>query len=176
MEQNKLAFVVDDEAAQRMMMEDYLSKYSWLTVKSFATGEECVKNMHLDPDFIFLDYNFDLAGKNVMNGIETLNAIKGQNLDTAVVMMSAQDSIEVALNTVNYGAFDYVVKNESAFNRLDNAIANILSKQSLKDEAKRYKRIAVIFGVIMVAAIISIIILLNSAGDFHFYGGNHTTN
>lgn len=169
MEDKKTAFVVDDEATQRTMMEDYLGKYSWLTVKMFNTGEECIKNMHLEPDIIFLDYNFDLAGPNTLNGIETLNGIKGQNLNTEVIMMSAQDSIEVALNTVKYGAYDYVVKNENAFNRLDNLISNIVGRQKLKSEARLYKRLSYIFAIVVVAMIIAFIVLLNRSNDFHFY-------
>ena len=169
MEDVKTVFIVDDDPAQTTMFQDYLTKFSWLTVKTFNTGEDCIKNLNQNPDIIFLDYNFDLVGKDALNGIEILNAIKGQCPDTEVVMVSAQDKIEVALNTMKYGAYDYVVKGESAFYRAENIILNIVDRMKLKTNAKVYKRFTYVFAVVIVAMIISMFILFNRTDDFHFY-------
>src|SRR5438552_2642691 len=122
----KTIFVVDDDAMQSMMLKDYLGKYSYLNIHVFNSGEECLKNMNLNPQIIFLDYNFDKAGPMAMNGIDILKEIKSVKPDVEVVMLSGQDKIEVAVETLKYGAFDYVVKSETAFHRSEHIVFNIM--------------------------------------------------
>ena len=78
----KNIFIVDDDPMQAMMLQDYLSKYSTFDIKVFHSGEECMKNIALDPQIVFLDYNFDKAGKDAMNGTEILKEIKGQEVSS----------------------------------------------------------------------------------------------
>lgn len=159
MQQVKTIFIVDDDPTQAMMLQDYLSKYSTFTVHIFNSGEECLKNLNLNPQIIFLDYNFDKAGKDAMNGIDVLKEIKAQHPSSEVVMFSGQDRIEVAVNTIKYGAFDYIVKSESAFHRSENVIFNIIKRLKLQNQASLYKKLTIAFGIALVAALIVIIYL-----------------
>src|SRR4249920_1115108 len=140
MKQVKTIFIVDDDQMQSAMLQDYLSKYSTFNIHIFNSGEECLKNLSIDTKIIFLDYNFDKAGKNALNGIDILKEIKSQKPTTEVVMISGQDRIDVAVNTMKYGAFDYIVKSESAFHRSENAIFNIIKRMKLQHEARLYKK------------------------------------
>ena len=144
---------------QSSMLQDYLSKYSTFNVHIYNSGEECLKNISLDPQVVFLDYNFDKAGKNAMNGIEILKEIKAQKPATEVVMISGQDRIDVAVNTMKYGAFDYIVKSESAFHRSENAIFNIIKRLKLQGEASLYKKLTLTFGIALLIMIILVIVL-----------------
>jgi two-component system, OmpR family, response regulator len=159
MKQVKTIFIVDDDPMQSMMLQDYLSKYSTFDMHVYNSGEECVKNLHLDPQIVFLDYNFDKAGRDAMNGIDILKEIKTQKPDTEVVMVSGQDRIDVAVNTMKYGAFDYIVKSESTFHRSENAIFNIIKRLKLQGEAKLYKRLTLTFGIALVVMIVAVIVL-----------------
>ncbi|MFM2206450.1 MAG: hypothetical protein RL213_425 [Bacteroidota bacterium] len=161
MNQIKSIFIVDDDAMQAMMLQDYLSKYSTMTVHVFNSGEDCLKNLSLRPQIVFLDYNFDLAGKDAMDGIEILKEIKKQDPEIEVVMFSGQDKIDVAVNTIKYGAFDYIVKNESAFHRSENVIFNIIKRLKLMQEARLYKRLTMLLGVALLAMIVAVIVLYN---------------
>ena len=49
-------------------------------------------------------------------------------------MFSGQDKIEVAVNTMKYGAFDYIVKSESAFHRSENVIFNLIKRMKLQEK------------------------------------------
>ncbi len=158
----KTIFIVDDDPMQAMMLQDYLSKYSTFEIKIFNSGEECLKNLSLNPQVIFLDYNFDKVGKDAMNGTEILKEIKAAKPDTEVVMFSGQDKIEVAVNSMKYGAFDYIVKSESAFHRSENVIFNIIKRMKLQGEAKLYKRLTVVFAIAFAVAIIVVVILYRS--------------
>lgn len=155
----KTIFIVDDDNMQAMMLQDYLSKYSTFTIHLFSSGEECLKNLSLNPQIVFLDYNFDKIGKDAMNGTEILKEIKAHKPDTEVIMFSGQDKIEVAVNTMKYGAFDYIVKSESAFHRSENVIFNIIRRMKLQNQASTYKRLTYIFAVAFVVMIIIVIAL-----------------
>ena len=155
----KNIFIVDDDEMQSSMLQDYLSKYSTFNVHVFNSGEDCLKNMELNPDVVFLDYNFDKAGKGAMNGVDILKEIKAVKPATEVVMFSGQDRIEVAVNTMKYGAFDYIVKSESAFHRAENVIFNIIKRLKLQGEASLYKKLTMTFGIALLFMIIAVIVL-----------------
>lgn len=159
MKQVKTIFIVDDDPMQASMLQDFLSKYSTFELHIYNNGEECLKNLSKEPQVIFLDYNFDMAGKNAMDGLDILREIKAKSPDTEVVMLSGQDRIEVAVNTMKYGAFDYIIKSESAFHRAENVIFNIIKRLKLQNQASVYKRLSITFGISLLIMVIVVIIL-----------------
>ena len=66
-----------------------------------------------EPDIIFLDQMM-----NSVSGTDALRAIKRFNPDTYVVLVSGQSRIQVAVDSLKLGAFDYVIKNEHLSERL----------------------------------------------------------
>src|SRR5689334_17972815 len=160
MKEVRSIYIVDDDPVQSMMLADHLGKYSYLSIQTFQSGEECMKKMETEqPQIIFLDYYFDKVGVGVMNGLDILKAIKAKSPETEVVMWSGQDKIEVAVNTMKYGAFDYIVKSESAFHRAENVIFNIIRKLKLEYNARYYKKLTIIFGVVLGLMIIGTLVL-----------------
>jgi DNA-binding NtrC family response regulator len=73
-----------------------------------------------------------------MNGIETLDKIKAYNPDIPVVMLSSQDKIDVAISCMHHRAFDYVVKSETAFVRLQKIITTIFKYKKMEKELNWY--------------------------------------
>ena len=146
-------FIVDDDPAQSSMLKDFLAN-SERNILIFNSGEDCLKNLDNNPDLIFLDYNFDMVGPKAMNGVDILQEIKKRNPAIDVVMLSSQDKIEVAMNTVKYGAFDYIVKGETAFHRADNAITNIMNRIEMKSNLTFYKRVAVSMSIAVVVTLV----------------------
>jgi len=85
-----------------------------------------------------LDYYLDSIEKNAINGLETLDKIKAFNKDIPVIMLSSQDKIEVAVNCMKHQAFDYIVKSETAFLRLQKAITTIFHYQRIEKALSWY--------------------------------------
>ena len=109
-------FVIDDDAAMAEMIRDFLSrKYSDAEISVFKTGEACLLELFRKPDVIVLDYHLDSSNKTAMNGIDILKRIKELVPNVPVIFLSSQENPEVASNTIRYGAYDYIVKNENAF-------------------------------------------------------------
>ncbi len=133
MEQQKVKiFLVDDDAVFLKNLEIEFLEQPDLEVKAFITGELCIKNLSKNPDIIILDYHLNGIDEAAINGIDTLDKIKLYNEDIAVVMLSSQDSIDVAVNCMHHKAFDYVIKSETAFLRLKKNITSILKMKKLQ--------------------------------------------
>jgi len=131
-------FLVDDDALYLKSLEIEFLNHADFIIETFATGELCLASLMHNPDVIILDYLLDGITKNAMNGIETLDKIKVINPDTPVVMLSSQDKIEVAVNCMHHKAFDYVVKSETAFMRLQKIITFIFHYKKMEKELSWY--------------------------------------
>lgn len=124
----KLIFIVDDEQAISKLLS-YWVKDRWLyQVEIFSNGEDVLRNLHKNPDLILLDIM--LPG---VNGIETLKKIKQFDDDLPVIMLSAQGSIEVAVESLRYGAYDYFSKPIDQ-QKLELAIKNAIRNYDLTKE------------------------------------------
>lgn len=101
----KLIFIVDDEQAISKLLS-YWVKDRWkYEVDTYSNGEDAIRNLTKKPDLVLLDIM--LPG---VNGIETLKKIKQFDDSLPVIMLSAQGSIEVAVESLRYGAYDYFTK------------------------------------------------------------------
>ena len=131
-------FLVDDDAVFLKLLEIDFLQHADFTIETFATGELCIASLSKDPDVIILDYFLDGIDIKAMNGIETLDKIKKYNPDIPVVMLSSQDKIEVAIDCMHHRAFDYVVKSETAFVRLQKIITTIFRYKKMEKELDWY--------------------------------------
>jgi two-component system, OmpR family, response regulator len=131
-------FLVDDDALFLKSLEIEFLQHADFTIETFSTGELCITALSHGPDVIILDYLLDGMDKNAMNGIEVLDKIKSFNPDIPVVMLSAQDKIDVAVNCMHHAAFDYVVKTETAFIRLKKIITTIFRYRKMEKELNWY--------------------------------------
>lgn len=131
-------FLVDDDAVFLKALEIEFLQHGDFGIETFPTGEGCLENLVNNPDVIVLDYMLDGIYKNAMNGIETLDKIKEYNPDIPVVMLSAQDKIEVAINCMHHRAYDYVVKSETAFMRIQKIITSIFRYKKMEKELHWY--------------------------------------
>lgn len=131
-------FLVDDDALFLKSLEIEFLENADFTIETYPTGELCVENLSSTPDVVILDYQLDGIVENAMNGLETLDKIKTFNSNIPVVMLSSQDKIEVAINCMHHKAFDYVVKSETAFVRLQKIITTIFKYQKMEKELSWY--------------------------------------
>jgi signal transduction histidine kinase len=127
-----LIFIVDDDKFYLTLIEQHLRQAGYTRLYAFTTGEECVNNLHLMPGIILLDYN--LQGTN---GIEVLKQIKLHNQDAYVFFLSAQEEIDIAINSIKHGAFGYVVKDGAALPTILEEIKGIISYQVVVEGEKR---------------------------------------
>ena len=131
-------FLVDDDVVFLRLLEIQFIESGDFEIETYSTGELCVENLSHKPDVIILDYLLDGVVRDVMNGIETLDKIKTYDTNIPVIILSAQDKIDVAINCMHHAAFDYVVKSETSFLRLQKIITTIFETSKLKKQLNWY--------------------------------------
>ena len=130
--------LVDDDAVYLKLLEIEFLQHGDFNIETFATGELCMASLSHSPDVIILDYRLDGIDKTAMNGIQTLDKIKAFNPDIPVIMLSEQDKIDVAIDCMHHRAFDYVVKSETAFMRLQKIITTVFKYKKMEKELSWY--------------------------------------
>ncbi|MBN2485316.1 MAG: response regulator [Bacteroidales bacterium] len=108
----KLIFFVDDDKMMLNLMEYTFKCREGYEVKSFFSGEECIRNLSLQPDLIVLDYYMGGAGSNTFSGLDTLKNIREAGVNTPVVILSREKSKDTIDEFLKYGAQKYVVKDD----------------------------------------------------------------
>ena len=124
-------FVVDDDPFLGNLIKTSLEKMETVEVTHFLTPQECLDNLHRNPDIVTIDYL--LPG---MNGEELLEKIKNHNDAIQCIMVSGQEKLDVVINTYKKGAVDYIIKNESAIVNIENAVKNACKNVHLKKEVE----------------------------------------
>jgi len=169
--QARVVFIIEDDPMQMQMMKDHLSSKYVLEIHEFLTGEEALKNMHLKPEVVVLDYHLDTNGQFEENGVVILQKLLKISPLTQVIMLSGQDKISVSVECMKNGAYDYVVKGESAFARIENIFSNIDELMDSVYSRKFYKDLSTILISVMVAGGLFTLFSVYSGWaviDFHF--------
>jgi len=131
-----LIFIVEDDMLYKEIIKNELIENGYESIQTFANGQDCIDNLYQVPDIILLDFN--LEGK--INGHDTLRKIKAINPDIQVVMLSGQERLDVAVTSLKYGAFDYVIKNDVAISRIGKIVNRIVKWNEVIEENKRIKK------------------------------------
>ena len=91
-------FIVDDDILYLKALElSISSNIGSLAIYSFQTGEECLQLMKKKPAIVILDYYLNSEISRTLNGMAILKKIKKINPSTKVIMLSSQDSLNVAV-------------------------------------------------------------------------------
>ena len=124
----KLIFIVDDEKPINKLLTHWVRDKWNYKVEAFENGDDVLKNLYLNPDLILLDIMLP-----DVDGIEVLKRIRSHNQNLPVIMLSAQGSIEVAVEALRLGAFDYFPK-PIDIQRLEPAVKNSIKNYDLVKE------------------------------------------
>lgn len=151
---NPLIFIVQDSIVYKDLIVSHLTAKNFKTLKTFKSGEECMKSMHLNPDIIVLDYSFE-----GISGLELMLKLKEDHPETNFIFLSAQNDVEVAVKIMKMGAADYIVKNDKAPQNLVRSIEYSITANK-KEKLKKGFQVGVIGFFIMMFLLIMIIILL----------------
>lgn len=157
-----LFFLVDDDAIYTDALEHNLTSFNPnYTIKKFATAKDCLKNLNQSPDFVILDYNLETEKNDIdiPDGGELLKRIKSIDETIMVIMLSGQDDLKIALDSIKHGAIDYIIKNDTAFLRLRNIIKKTIDEGITRSQLKNYKKIlAYIILVLMLITAVAFIL------------------
>ncbi len=171
-ERTYLIFLVDDDAKHLLLLKEHLNKHLpyTLDIRTYTSGEDAIVDLPANPDLIVLDYYFDGASGDASDGVEILKKIKNKRPEIPVVMMSHQDKIEVAVTCYDYGAKDYIIKNETAYARAQLVVRNVIQELNKEALAKRFKQSTknayIILGLFIIV-LISLVAYLILSTEYH---------
>jgi DNA-binding NarL/FixJ family response regulator len=109
---DKLIFFVDDDKMMLNLMEYTFKCREGFEIKSYFSGEHCIKNLHLNPELIVLDYYLGSDEENALTGLDTLRKINLMNSNIPVVILSREKDQETIAEFIKEGAMKYVVKDD----------------------------------------------------------------
>lgn len=157
---NSLIFVVDDDPLFTKAVKHALESKKFVNVKLFSSGEDALEQLTLKPQIMLLDMRL---GPDRMDGIEVLKVCQKRSPDTRVVFLTAVDNLEVATETMKNGAYDYVVKSETAFERVKNLLRRIVFENQIKKEnlLLRQSRKVILSVVLLLIITILILVIVN---------------
>jgi DNA-binding NtrC family response regulator len=121
-------YIVEDNEWFNKLLVHNLSLNADYLVKGFYTANDFLKHLDDMPDVVTLDYRLP-----DMDGNEVLSKIKAHNPNIEVLVISAQDNIETAVELLKHGASDYIVKEKDIRERLFQVISNIHKNRYLKN-------------------------------------------
>ncbi len=108
--------VVDDEENVVEVLSEYFGGQGY-TVATASNGEEALRTLpDFRPSVLLLDVR--MPG---IDGVEVLRRVRAADKSVAVIMVTANEDVELARETLKLGAFDYVAK-PFDFSYLDQAV------------------------------------------------------
>jgi two-component system response regulator (stage 0 sporulation protein F) len=97
--------IVDDEAPVREVLNDYFLERGY-TVFTASNGQEALAAFTREgPDVVLLDLR--MPG---IDGLQVLKRLREVDPDVAVIVVTANEDLVLARETLSVGAFDYVAK------------------------------------------------------------------
>ncbi|WP_050602290.1 sigma-54 dependent transcriptional regulator [Ruegeria sp. 6PALISEP08] len=99
--------IVDDERDIRELVSDILEDEGYST-RLAANSDECMASINSEPPGLLI---LDIWLKDSrMDGIDILKAVKRDNPDVPVVIISGHGNIEIAVAAIKQGAYDFIEK------------------------------------------------------------------
>lgn len=145
-------FIIDDDIMYLKALEHSIeNKINSLGIYLFQTGEECLQQMKQKPAIVILDYYLNTKVADAQNGIAVLKQIRKISPKTKVIMLSGQDSLQIADDCMANGAYDYISKSDTSFVRINNLIANIVGEIEINSSYKTFRYIVMIVVLMLIA-------------------------
>ncbi len=128
---DRLIFFVDDDKMMLNLMEYTFKCRDGFEVMSYFSGEDCIKNLHLNPELIVLDYYMGNAEENMMTGLDTLREINELNAEIPVIILSREKDKDTIAEFKKEGAMRYVVKDDYFIDTLIDTIETHFKERSV---------------------------------------------
>ena len=126
--------IVDDERAIRNSLKEILEMENYQVETAENGAEACTKAEKEKYDAVFCDIK--MPG---MDGVEVLQKLIGDGVETPIIMISGHADINTAVDCIKKGAFDFIEK-PLDLNRILITLKNATDKANLVKETKILKK------------------------------------
>lgn len=128
-ERTGIVFIVEDNKMYSEMLKEFLDTKipAIKELKLFPVGETCLMELHKNPDVIIIDYFLDSKYYDAETGLEIVKQIRLEKPEMNIIVLSAQEDIEVVLEAVKKYNCSYVKKDENAFGKVEEMVLDIFN-------------------------------------------------
>lgn len=125
--------IIDDEVSFSSILKIDLESTEDYIVKTASTGEDGISMLKSEPvDLLLLDYHL-----GTMTGLQILQWMNEQKMETPVIMLTAAGTEEVAVNAMKLGAYDYARKERLEIHHLPVLIDGVYERYLFRKETKQ---------------------------------------
>lgn len=126
--------IVEDNPDHRLIFRKKLeAHYQDIVIHNADCVHEAVQRLESQEyQTVLLDYR--LKGQN---GIDLVKWIKGQQIDTPVIMITSMEDVEVAVQAIKLGVYDYICKNKESLDKLPFLLGKVIEEYDLKSRLKQ---------------------------------------
>lgn len=127
--------IAEDEAAIRRVLKNILQEENgkW-TIEEVEDGAQAMAQSEKEWDLLLCDIKMPQK-----DGTEVLKHYQEHSPNTSVVMISGHGDIELAVDCMRQGAYDFISKPPD-LNRLLQTVRHALDRQQLQDQVRRLKK------------------------------------
>lgn len=124
-------FIVEDDIFYSKLIHHKIAMDPDFDVRIFNSGQSLIDNLHENPQVISLDHSLpDYVG------LELLPIILKKCPNCQVIVLSAQNDVQTALQLMKAGAYDYLIKDNDAIEKLWLLVHKANERSVLEDEIK----------------------------------------
>ena len=131
--QNTKVLIVDDDPFIRDMLAAILES-SGYSVDTAENGAEALKKYNPDAGISLIISDMNMPE---MDGLELIKKIRGSGSDVPIIILTGNNEISVAIDAMNSGASDYLLKDENIQDTIILSAKKVLEKDQLKRQNLR---------------------------------------
>ncbi len=129
--QGERMLVVDDEAAMREVLRERLERWGW-SVETAADGEQALAALGaFDPDVVLCDVVLP-----DISGLRLVTLLHDSDPDRPVVLMTAHGSVDMAVEAMKEGAYDFLTK-PLDYDHLETVLAVVREELARRERSSR---------------------------------------
>jgi DNA-binding NtrC family response regulator len=113
-------FILDNDLFSLAINQQQLNNIGCNNVTAFSDEVAFVKKLKEQPRIIFLDYR-----TNPQKGLRVLRTVKRVQPETYVIFITGRSGVLEALYSLNYGAFEYIIKDKNYIAAKKQVLQNI---------------------------------------------------
>jgi DNA-binding NarL/FixJ family response regulator len=120
-----LIFIVEDNRLYAKSLEAHLRNTLSrdVIIRIFPVAELCIDEMKHKPDVVILDHYLNSRYHDAVNGLDVARDIRISSPGTKLILLSSQSDMKLAFEAVHSLGCNYIVKDDSALERLSKLIA-----------------------------------------------------
>lgn len=122
--------VTDDDPFVRDMIAMILGSNGY-EVETATDGRDAIEKQKADPEIGLVISDMNMPG---MTGLELIKHWRGAGLDVPVIILTGSCEISVAIDAMNSGANDYLLKDENIQDTVALSVSKVLEKHHLKKQ------------------------------------------